>query len=213
MYTYDKITLEKALELESKGRITIIDLATDKSNYHSREDEWRGNLNQLRTKVRHIPSYKIPEHFNAQYHIELNKGCTSRETNTYEWKYLYGIPNNDLTRNTHSTEDSIEYVYALTNPGYPDLVKIGMTTKDPLKRVEQVNGTGTVDLWEVKFALPLKEGTSYKVEQQVHKIFNAQRFHARNLNDREMFKIDLFSAMDTIRKAGSLFQAGNPIIY
>ena len=32
-------------------------------------------------------------------------------------------------------------------------------------------------------------------------------------NDREMFKIDIFTAMDKIREIGAIFQAGQPKIF
>jgi hypothetical protein len=88
-----------------------------------------------------------------------------------------------------------------------------MTRNTPEHRVNQINGTGTVDLWEVKFALPVRPGCGMKVEHQVHKYFQEQRLHVQHENDREMFKIDIFIAMDKIREIGSIFQAGNPIIY
>ena len=52
-----------------------------------------------------------------------------------------------------------------------------------------------------------------KVEHQVHKYFQEQRLHVQHENDREMFKIGIFMAMDKIREIGAIFQAGNPIIY
>jgi hypothetical protein len=205
----DIITFEKALELEAQGRILIFDCGEDLS-YHERAKEWQDNFLHLRTKARHISPQHIAEHFNARYFIELFKGCTNRETNTYEWKYLRGIEN---TSCTSIEKDDIEYVYALINKGYPDLVKIGMTRNTPEHRVNQINGTGIVDLWEVKFALPVKPQCGMKVEHQVHKFFQKERLHVKHQNDREMFKIDIFIAMDKIREIGSIFQAGNPIIY
>ena len=202
----DTITFEKALELESQGKILIFDTGKD-LNYHKKAQEWQDNFLQLRTKARHVSPQNIAEHFNARYLIEIPSKINKY---TFKWKYLRGIEN---TSNTTSTEDDIEYVYALVNKGYPDLVKIGMTRNTPEHRVRQINGTGTVDLWEVKFALPVRPGTGMKVEHQVHKYFQNKRLHIEHKNDREMFKIDIFIAMDKIREVGSLFQAGNPIIY
>ena len=202
----DTISFDKALELESKGKLLIFDTG-DNLNYHERAKEWQDNFLQLRTKARHVQSQNIAEHFNARYLIEKT---TKINEYTYEWKYLRGIEN---TSAGSTVEDSVEYVYALINKGYPDLIKIGMTRNTPEHRVKQINGTGTVDLWEVKFALPVNPNCGMKVEQQVHKFFQKQRFHVEHENDREMFKIDIFIAMDKIREIGSLFQAGNPIIY
>lgn len=202
----DTITFEKALKLESKGEILIYDCGDDLS-YHERAKEWQDNFLQLRTKARHISSQNIHQHYNSRYLIEKLKKINDY---TFEWKYLRGL---ELNSDNIGTEDDIEYVYALINKGYPDLVKIGMTRNTPEQRVEQINGTGTVDLWELKFALPVKPRCGMRVEQQVHKYFKDIRLYVRHKNDREMFKIDLFTAMDKIREVGALFQAGNPIIY
>ncbi len=202
----DTITFEKALELEGKGKILIFDTGDD-LDYHKRAKEWQDNFLQLRTKARHISSQNIAQHFNARYLIEKTNKINDY---TFEWKYLRGIEN---TSTDSTVEDSIEYVYALTNKGYPDLVKIGMTRNTPEHRVNQINGTGTVDLWEVKFALPVRPQCGMKVEHQVHKFFQDSRLHVKNENDREMFKIDIFTAMDKIREIGAIFQAGQPKMY
>jgi hypothetical protein len=202
----DTITFDKALELEEQGKLLIFDTGDDLS-YHSRAKEWQDNFLQLRTKARHILPQNIAEHFNARYLIEKREKINEY---TFQWKYLRGIEN---TSNDSTVNDSLEYVYALTNKGYPELVKIGMTRNTPEHRVNQINGTGTVDLWEVKFALPVKPGCGMKVEHQVHKYFQEQRLHVQHENDREMFKIGIFMAMDKIREIGAIFQAGNPIIY
>ena len=202
----DTITFDKALELEEQGKLLIFDTGDDLS-YHSRAKEWQDNFLQLRTKARHVLPQNIVEHFNARYLIEKREKINEY---TFQWKYLRGIEN---TSNDSTVNDSLEYVYALTNKGYPELVKIGMTRNTPEHRVNQINGTGTVDLWEVKFALPVKPGCGMKVEHQVHKYFQEQRLHVQHENDREMFKIGIFMAMDKIREIGAIFQAGNPIIY
>ena len=202
----DTITFDKALELEEQGKLLIFDTGDDLS-YHSRAKEWQDNFLQLRTKARHVLPQNIAEHFNARYLIEKREKINEY---TFQWKYLRGVEN---TSNDSTVNDSLEYVYALTNKGYPELVKIGMTRNTPEHRVNQINGTGTVDLWEVKFALPVKPGCGMKVEHQVHKYFQEQRLHVEHENDREMFKIGIFMAMDKIREIGAIFQAGNPIIY
>lgn len=202
-----KITLEKALELESTGEIMIVD-----TSKQSDQPKWSNNFQLLREKAPNTPVAKLLDYFSAKYIIEVEVGCTNEDTQTYEWKYFYGIEN-PKTNNSTISDSKLEYVYCLTNKGYPDLVKIGMTTKTPERRVEQINGTGTVDLWELKFALPVKQGTAFDIEQQVHKYFASQRLHVRNQNDREMFKVNIFEAMDKVRELGELVQAGKPILF
>ena len=134
----DTITFDKALELEEQGKLLIFDTGDDLS-YHSRAKEWQDNFLQLRTKARHVLPQNIAEHFNARYLIEKREKINEY---TFQWKYLRGIEN---TSNDSTVNDSLEYVYALTNKGYPELVKIGMTRNTPEHRVNQINGTGTVD--------------------------------------------------------------------
>ena len=207
----DKISLELALELESSGTITIYDPGRkETTGYHHKEHQWKENFYQLRTKARTIPRNKLGEHYNALYLIEIPLGCVDTSTGTYQWKYLRGIQSNKKQQTP--TQDK-EYVYVLTNKNYPDLVKIGMTRHTPEKRLNQINGTGTVHVWEVRFALPVKVGHAIAIEKQVHKYFQPYRHHAKNHNDREMFSVDVFKAMDKIREVGEVFQAGTPILY
>lgn len=207
----DKITLTQALELERVGEIVIYDTGKESNPpYHPRQEEWRNNFIQLRTKARHIPRNKISEHYSSRYLIEYPLGCVDIETGTYQWKYLRGIEN---TQDLFTPRTDTEYVYVLVNKQYEGLVKIGMTRHSPGKRLRQINGTGTVYEWELKFALPLKIGSAYRVEQQVHKYFQHLRHHASSYNDREMFRVDLFQAIDRVRKVGKIFQAGTPILY
>ena len=116
----DNITLKQALELEKQGKIFIFDSGDD-IDYHERAEEWQDNFFQLRTKARNVPPQNIAEHFNARYLIELR---TQINDFTFQWKFLRGIEN---TSTDETIQDNIEYVYALTNKGYPDLIKIGMT--------------------------------------------------------------------------------------
>lgn len=214
MFT-QSITLDRALELSDSGYIIIVDCSPDiDTSWHERAKEWKDNYLQLRTKARHVSPEKLMSWYRALYTIEIPLGCTNKDTQTYEWRNLYGIENPEARKNlVNQDKGTTEYVYALTNDGYPDLVKIGMTTNTPEKRLSQINGTGTVDVWKLRFALPLQANTSYKVEQQVHKYFQDRRYHAVHENDREMFKVTLFEAIDKIREIGKLFQAGNPLLY
>lgn len=207
----DKITLEQALILERKGEITIYDSGRKNIiGYHEREHEWKNNFYHLRTKARTVSREKVPQHFYSRYIIEVNIGCINPHTRTFHWKYLRGIEN---TTNIESKSPEIEYVYVLTNKNHKDLVKIGMTRFSPEKRLEQINSTGVVYSWELKFAFPTSKDAGVKVEKQVHKAFQHLRYHSKNYNDREMFKIDVFQAIDKIREVGVLFQAGSPILY
>jgi hypothetical protein len=127
-----------------------------------------------------------------------------------EWDFVYGLENIDFQ---DRIKDNIEYIYVLTNPGYPDLVKIGMTKYTVEGRVRSINRTSTVHEWVPKFALPVSKGNAFRVEQQVHKHFSDKRISSDHGNEREFFQIDPLTAFDKVREIGVLFQVGNPIIY
>jgi hypothetical protein len=201
----NKITLEYALELEEKGDIIIVSSNND-ITYHPKAHEWLSNFDLLKSKARHIQIDKILKYFSALYVIEIPR----YSDDTTEWFYLYGIENNNIKS---KIKDNIEYIYILINPGYPDLVKIGMTEKTVEGRVKSINATSTVNEWVAKFALPVSKGSAYKIEQQIHKYFASERITSDHGNEREFFKISSLKAFDKLREIGALHQVGEPIIY
>ncbi len=136
----DTITLEEALLKESKGEITILDPHTDQS-YHQSAKDWQYNYTALRSKFRHIDVSKLLTFVRARYVIELP---FTIDNDTKAWHFLYAVDNTELK---YHTKDNIEYVYILTNPDYPDLIKIGMTERTVEKRVSAINETSTVVEW------------------------------------------------------------------
>ena len=204
----DKISLETALELESKGKITIVD-GSPKSvePYKGNGRQWRDNFLQLQTKARHISPDKILSHYSARYLIEVFEGWRGTSCS---WRYFHGIENIEVK---DKTPDDIEYIYIMVNPGYPDLVKIGATVKEVLSRAKGINTSGTVDEWVPKFALPVRKGCAFKVENTMHKIYGGVRVTSSEGHSREFFKLDSLTAFDKLREVGALFQVGNPIVY
>ena len=206
----DIISLEEALELESQGLIYIFDMGED-NTYHSRAKEWQDNFNQLRTKARNVSTQDLPKHYQARYLIEYTRAINSFTT---QWMYLRAMdikPNTSITKENHL--NGTEYVYALSNPAHPSLVKIGMTTKSPLHRLNQINGTGSVDLWRLIFSIPVKPGTAMSIESEVHNRLQDCRLHIKRKNDREIFKIDALPAIDIIREVANPHKVDNPTLY
>jgi hypothetical protein len=205
----DKITLSKALELKSQGEITIVDGSPDYVEpWGTQGRQWKDNFRQLRAKARHISPDKILSYYSAKYLIESFEGWEDDTTCT--WRYFHGIEN---TKVKDKTPDDIEYVYIMVNPGYPDLVKIGATVKEVLSRAKGINTSGTVDEWIPKFALPVRRGCAFKVENTMHKVYNRLRVNSSQGHSREFFRVDPLTAFDTLREVGALFQVGNPIVY
>ena len=207
----DKINLPEAMSFESLGDITIVDASPESlPPFGENGKKWKEAFITLQSKYRHISPDKLLNFLSARYLIEVNEGIVDNNTNTYSWRYLYGVENSKIKE---KSIDNIEYVYILVNPGYPDLVKIGMTIHYVNRRVTSINATATVEEWVPKFALPLKKGTAFKVEQAVHTFFNPVRVSSDLGNSREFFLLDPFMAFDKVREIGAMFMVGNPITY
>jgi hypothetical protein len=207
----DKISLSQAMSYELLGDITIVDASPESlSPFGENGKRWKEAFITLQSKYRHISPDKLLNFLQAKYIIEVSEGLVNEETNTYSWRYLHGIENSKIKE---KSIDDIEYVYILVNPGYPDLVKIGMTIHDVNRRVTSINATATVEEWIPKFALPVRKGTAFKVEQAVHSFFASQRVSSDLGNSREFFTLDPFTAFDKVREIGAMFMVGNPITY
>lgn len=207
----DKISLPEAMSLELLGEITIVDSSPESlPPFGENGKRWKEAFITLQSKYRHISPEKLPNYLSAKYLIEAPEGLVDKDSNTYSWRYFHGIEN---ARIKDKSTDNIEYVYVLVNPGYPSLVKIGMTIHDVHRRVKGINSTATVQEWVPKFALPVSKGSALKVEQSVHKAFKSKRVSSDLGNEREFFELDPFTAFDKVREIGEVFRVGNPIIY
>ncbi len=82
------------------------------------------------------------------------------------------------------------YIYIAGNKAMPGLVKIGMTSNAPGKRLKELYTTGVPYPFHLHYAQRIKNPRS--VEKQLHKIFQ----HYRVSNKREFFSID---AKDAVR--------------
>ena len=93
-----------------------------------------------------------------------------------------------------------EYVYVLVNKSMPGMVKIGMTTTNPIKRANEINkATGVPTPW-----IPvwwLKCYASGVLEKRVHKHLNQYRIS----KDREMFGVTSTTAQQIIEELGKDF--------
>lgn len=207
-----KLNASDALQLESDGRITIIDASPSSLPQidHQRGKVWKDNFQILCKTARHLPVTKVINFFKPQYSICMRSLSTNDDTTEYTWRYLYGLQTNDTTNNLPS---DTEYVYILTNEQYTDLVKIGMTTDNVPTRVNSINNAGTVHEWKPVFALCVQKGTARQIEQAVHQHFDDVRVSSDKGSKREFFRIHVFEAIDKVREVGQVFQVGQPIIF
>ena len=75
------------------------------------------------------------------------------------------------------------YIYVLTNPAFPEWVKIGRTTNEPWKRASELSSTGVPHPFEVAFSMEVTN--CVKAEEWLHKKFRNYRV----TNNREFFEI------------------------
>ena len=87
------------------------------------------------------------------------------------------------------------FIYIMSNPAFPDRVKIGKSAKDPTTdRVSELNQTGVPEPFKVEY-YAFVEDEDY-LEQRVHEYFNTKRPN----KSREFFSVGCAEAIDTIRK-------------
>ena len=94
-----------------------------------------------------------------------------------------------------------QWVYILSNPTQPGLLKIGYTKKLPEERAKQISSaTGVALPYKVEWAYQCFNGEM--VEREVHYKLKAQRVNS----SKEFFQISLEEAKETINLIGSKFK-------
>lgn len=88
-------------------------------------------------------------------------------------------------------EESFGYVYVLSNPVMPNLVKIGMTERENLdKRLKELYSTGVPVPFECEYACRVNKEDCAKIEKALHTAFAPNRVNA----NREFFRIEVGQA-------------------
>ena len=87
------------------------------------------------------------------------------------------------------------FIYIMSNPAFPNLIKIGKSKKDPTTdRVSELNQTGVPEPFKVEY-YAFVEDEDY-LEQEVHRYFDAERPN----KSREFFTVDCAEAIVIIRQ-------------
>ena len=87
------------------------------------------------------------------------------------------------------------FIYIMSNPAFPNLLKIGKSKKDPTTdRVNELNQTGVPEPFKVEY-YAFVEDEDY-LERVVHQKFASQRPN----KNREFFSVDCVEAIDAIRQ-------------
>jgi len=84
------------------------------------------------------------------------------------------------------------FVYVLSNPSMPGIVKIGKTERHPESRSQELHTSGVPTPFVLEFALWVND--AHEVEKLVHEFFSYQRVS----KSREFFKISLQDAVKSI---------------
>ncbi len=94
-----------------------------------------------------------------------------------------------------------QWVYVLSNPSSPGLLKIGYTKKLPEERAKQISSaTGVALPYKVEWAYQCFNGEM--VEREVHHKLKAQRVN----NNKEFFQVSLEEAKENIILIGNKFK-------
>ena len=90
-----------------------------------------------------------------------------------------------------------QYVYVLSNPAMPDLVKVGRTTNDPRQRVANLSAATGVPLpFELELVIEVTDATVY--ESALHNLLEGSRVNPK----REFFAIDVEDLRTVLSECG-----------
>ena len=96
--------------------------------------------------------------------------------------------------------DFDSWVYILSNPTQPGLLKIGYTKNTPDERAKQIsNATGVALPYKVEWAFHCYNG--FSLEQEVHHKLGEYRVNG----NREFFQISLEEAKKTVEMVGKQY--------
>ena len=205
----DKINLDQATELYSESFLTIYfpstslydlpDIPGIKEYAQNYIDYAKENK---RSSIENLPSLLAPE-----YEIEIEMPFDDK-TGTFSWVRLFGVKNPDYK--TTSEKEHRGWVYLLTNPAYPELIKIGKAVT-PSKRINGINSAGTVSEWELKAAMPVTD--DYKVENLMHRELEQYRRKSDQGSSREFFEVSMSVAIKTLLEISKPFTIGDLKLY
>ena len=85
------------------------------------------------------------------------------------------------------------WVYVITNKAMPDLVKVGYSTKDPVLRAKELDGTGVPHAFEVVYDALVSDPR--EVEQRAHKLLAEFR------EGKEWFRCSVDAAVRAIKQS------------
>jgi hypothetical protein len=117
-----------------------------------------------------------------------------------EWEDVVYYTSRKKYSHTERNDEYDSWVYVLSNPTQPGILKIGYTRNTPEERARQLStSTGVALPYEVEFAYNCWNGID--LEKDVH-----ERLHEYRIsNQREFFQIDIDEARDIIEEIGKSY--------
>lgn len=98
------------------------------------------------------------------------------------------------------TKNSKGFIYVLKNPSLKGMVKIGVTTKDPSKKCEELSSTSIIPTpFKVVYSQPSKN--PFKVLNIVHTILDEFRVY----KDSDFFNVDVEQTINLIQDIIKIF--------
>lgn len=146
----------------------------------------------------------------AKHYIPLKENYGNTDLEYAEFFTLTPSPNKDgwesVTYYTgkkvglYSGKEGDQWVYVLSNPTTPGLLKIGYTKNTPTERAKQISsGTGVAMPYKVEWAYKCFNGET--IEREVHHKLKPQRVN----NNKEFFQIELEEAKKVITLIGEKY--------
>lgn len=124
--------------------------------------------------------------------LERNNKVGMQSLKQLELSHFIIYCDNYINYDNH-LDSSIEYLYILSRREEKDVLKIGMTTRNVKKRVDEINSaTGVLYPYAARKVYKVKD--CHKVEKDIHTLLSDYRIR----KDREFFRIEFGKACSII---------------
>ncbi len=102
-------------------------------------------------------------------------------------------PISNAKQKKEETSQGYGYVYVMSNPSMPGIVKIGRSI-DPNRRGSELQSTGVPTPFKIEYAAMVRDMS--KVERELHERFASQRVN----RNREFFNLPVDEAVNAVRR-------------
>ena len=153
-----------------------------------------------KTKIKRITEDKASQYFSqSEDLIDSPIRFYTKTEDKYGWDKItyYTSRRKDIYANRGEAD---QWVYILSNPALPNMLKIGYTKNEPEVRAKQISAsTGVALPYKVEWAFQCFNGE--QLEQEVHAELASYRVN----QNREFFDIPLAEAQEAIEKLGQQY--------